>query len=278
MAEILSGPYVGVSGFGVGEYPIVAELFGKQGIYELGRQGMIGCKVTSRTLRNRPTSRGDMWFPPAVDLPELVGEQGHTGGGRRPVAVAQLYADQWGNKAEAFCVVDGALTATESWLGGVQLDLLPWMREPRVAEAVLSRIKNTRPDLPIILQAHAEIMASDERAVVNRIRDMSKDSLIDHVLFDGSGGRGRLIEPNVLRWLHVTTEVVSGVGLAVAGGLGPYTMDRVLPFAREHPGISWDAETNLHRGMHNNALNMPLVEAYLARSACVLESASFANS
>lgn len=123
----------------------------------------------------------------------------------------------------------------------IQLDVT-W---PNLDE--IKKFKDKYPDLIIILQvgpfAFKEV-DNDPQKVVDRLREYG-DS-IDFVLLDRSMGRGVGMESEgLLPLLRLIKKELPGLGLAIAGGLGPDSMDLLEPIAKEFPGISIDAQGRL---------------------------------
>lgn len=128
-------------------------------------------------------------------------------------------------------------------LHAIQLDLT-W---PEVDE--LKRFKDTHPDLEIILQVGRNAFkeaGNNPQAVVAMLR--AYGDAIDYALLDTSMGKGVAMEPQgLLPILRTIQQELPDLGLAVAGGMGPDTLDALRPVADEFPGISIDAQGNLKR-------------------------------
>lgn len=126
-------------------------------------------------------------------------------------------------------------------LHAIQLDLT-W---PKPEE--LMRFKEKYPDVIMILQVGKfalEEAGDDLQNVVDLLREYG-DS-IDYALLDTSMGMGRGMEAGkLLPMLRMIRDQLSDLGLAVAGGLGPDSLDLLEPIAREFPDISIDSQGNL---------------------------------
>lgn len=89
--------------------------------------------------------------------------------------------------------------------------------------------------------------------------------LVDGVLLDPSGGRGQRFNPTAAReFLSAIAEKNLGLGLGVAGGLGPETLNLVEPLLEEFPNLSINAEDRLRDA--NNDLDLAAVSIYLTRA------------
>lgn len=128
-------------------------------------------------------------------------------------------------------------------LDAIQLDLT-W---PKSDE--LKRFKEKNPDIFIILQVGKfalKEVEGDPWAVVDRLREY--DDSIDFVLLDMSMGKGKGMEAGgLLPLLRIIRKELPYLGLAVAGGLGPDSVDLLGPIAEEFPDVSVDAQGNLKR-------------------------------
>lgn len=126
-------------------------------------------------------------------------------------------------------------------LHAIQLDLT-W---PKPEE--LAKFKENNPQIILILQVGKFALKevnSDPQAVVDRLRAYG-DS-IDHVLLDTSMGKGMGMEAGgLLPLLRLIRKELPDLGLAVAGGLGPESVDLLEPIAREFPDVSIDAQGNV---------------------------------
>lgn len=113
----------------------------------------------------------------------------------------------------------------------------------------LKKFKAKYPDIAIILQVgrfgFGEI-DGDPHKLVDRMREYG-DS-VDYILLDMSMGMGKGMEANwMLPILRTVRDQLPELGLAVAGGLGPDSVDLLAPIAVEFPDISIDAQGNLKR-------------------------------
>ncbi len=70
--------------------------------------------------------------------------------------------------------------------------------------------------------------------------------LLDYILLDPSGGYGKLLDVRSARaYLCALRMKNLDIGLGVAGGLSPETLDIINPLARDFPDVSIDAEGRL---------------------------------
>ncbi len=89
---------------------------------------------------------------------------------------------------------------------------------------------------------------------------------INDVLFDPSGGLGKPFDiERACEFLSAIAEQGWDIGLGVAGGLGPDSLNLVKPLLTKFPELSIDAQGRL-RNIENN-LDMEAVKAYLAKAS-----------
>lgn len=144
-------------------------------------------------------------------------------------------------------------------LDGFQLNMA-W---PRISE--LEDYRGIYPDKFIVLQvgrrAMAQIGLSDFELTVG-----AYTHVIDSILIDASGGLGEPLNASMAA--DYLWEVVNlGIGLGVAGGLGPATLNLAEPlikqFGRE---LSIDAEGRLRTSQPQDKLCLDSMKAYLSGS------------
>lgn len=161
------------------------------------------------------------------------------------IHVADLYGPDGPWKAQeapnVFKNLDLCVKHGGEYLHAIQIDMT-W---PNSVD--LKRFKEEYPNILIILQVGKyaiEDVQGDPEKVVNRLREYGNS--IDHVLLDMSMGKGKGMEAGgLLPLLRVIQKELPDLGLAVAGGLGPDSMDQLAAIAKEFPEISYDAQGNL---------------------------------
>lgn len=125
-------------------------------------------------------------------------------------------------------------------LHAIQLDVtLPNPNE-------IKKFKEKHPSIAIILQigkfAFKEV-DNDPQKMVDRLREYG---WIDFVLLDKSMGKGLGMDSEgLLPFLRLIKKELPYLGLAVAGGLGPDSLDLLNPIAEEFPDIAIDAQGGL---------------------------------
>ena len=70
--------------------------------------------------------------------------------------------------------------------------------------------------------------------------------IIDYVLLDPSGGLGQPFDPEVAKsYLDELRKFENELGLGVAGGLSPTTLNLLEDLIKDYPNLSTDAEGKL---------------------------------
>ncbi|MDP3731161.1 MAG: hypothetical protein Q8R34_01555 [bacterium] len=112
---------------------------------------------------------------------------------------------------------------------------------------LLGRFKNDFPSKKLVLQvgrrALEEVNNSPEQLAA-RVAEYA--GIAEYMLLDPSGGKGEPFNPNLAReYLIAIKEKGLSLGLGVAGGLSPTTLNLVEPLVKEFPDLNIDAEGRL---------------------------------
>lgn len=263
----MADSYTGVSGVGSVEQQLACEDAFSSLVLPKERKLLLGVKATTRIQVDETESRkGRNWFPVGEELRSALTSSPDS------LRVLQLYADRWTDLVErAIPLIENSLERAESWVDGLQYDLLPWFTEDSSLQLIERYAHGVAVDGPVILQCHGDIMqnASPEQ-MLERLRRV--EGFITHILFDASEGRGLQMNPDTLSWwVEIVQASDLDIGVAIAGGLGgPETAQLLGPILRRFDDISWDAESKLHT---DYALNIGVVALYLAASnQAIIES------
>ncbi|MBI3632642.1 MAG: hypothetical protein HY225_04305 [Candidatus Vogelbacteria bacterium] len=127
---------------------------------------------------------------------------------------------------------------------GLQLDI-EW---PDVE--ALKLYKKYFPRVKIVLQVGPKALETVNHSAKEIARRVAEEyaPYIDYVLLDGSGGRGIPMEAGpLLEKIAAIKERAPGLAIAVAGGLGPNTLDLLEPILAVYPNISIDAQGKLRK-------------------------------
>jgi hypothetical protein len=129
-------------------------------------------------------------------------------------------------------------------------------------------VANRRPEFILQVGAKAiEAVWDSPTEVGLRIMEYQRRNLINRVLFDESGGRGRAMDAKrLLRFIHM----VPAMNIVIAGGLGPDTVPLAEPVLRQVPDASLDAQGKLRpSGSALDPIDWDMAERYI-RAACKL--------
>jgi hypothetical protein len=249
-------PYVGICDFTSKEEILrMADVVRKYRKGGSKRKLMAGVMMSYKTLNNLPTKWANI-FPRSETIKDIFVSD--------PVVLNTLhYADY-----EGVDVLDSLLRATEFGgpsMNALQLDMV-WP-----SEVVLRDYKKHYPQVPIILQINnVSLQQVGDLAIKLAGKLIRYAGIVDYMLLDKSMGRGVPMDESILRE-YIRGLMVYGhhsrFGLAVAGGLGPYTMHHVEKIARDYPWISLDAQGQLRTsGNAMDPIDWGMAEQYLYQS------------
>lgn len=154
------------------------------------------------------------------------------------------------------------------WLDAIQLDMV-W---PAPTE-IVTGLRVTHGNVGVILQIGKKALDAVDNnpdKLVEKLADYS--GVIDRVLLDKSMGKGLGMDAESL--IPLIRAIRSGhpkIGIGVAGGLGPETLDLVKPIAAEFPYISIDAQGRLRpSGNALDPINWEMAGKYLVEALKIL--------
>jgi len=137
----------------------------------------------------------------------------------------------------------------------------------------LVEYKKAYPTKQFVLQigGHAFEMINDSpKQLAAKVAEYNE--VVEYVLLDPSGGYGKPLDPDRARdYLLALKAQNLGMGLGVAGGLSPTTLDPVRPLSREFPDLSIDAEGRL-RTLEDH-LDLAVSSEYLRRALAMFNGA-----
>ena len=214
---------------------------------------MIGVMMSEKTLNQKPTKWAKV-FPPKESIAEIFTDHAR-------VLNTLHYADYDGvSKVQDLL---RAVSYSGPHLHALQLDMI-WPDAKLVFE-----FKEHHPNIGIVLQVSKVAMKRlpNIGAVFRKILDYG-DS-IDTILIDMSMGTGKPMSTKLMRErVSILSSAFPALGIAVAGGLGPFTLNLVEPLlADRHPIISVDAQGRLRpSGNSKDPLDLEIAEEYLLRA------------
>ena len=229
----MTTPYVGITGFTTPE-----EVAAALELLPPGRRRlMVGILVSDRTLEGLPEEMGPRRHPAVVNLGTLfLADPRAFNAIHFHTRTPERLVDQ----------TEQVIAAAGPRLHALQINL------ERTPPEALRAIRANHPALQLILPLHETARRFAETYA----------GLVDIVLFDWSAGRGVLFDPaEAQAALEEIEAKMHGVALAVAGGLGPDTVDPVRPLLERFPDLSFDAESRLRDA--DDRLDLAKVGEYL---------------
>lgn len=137
---------------------------------------------------------------------------------------------------------------------------------------VLRGYRKEYPMKQIVLQigGHAfETVNHSPEQLASRITEYAE--VAEYVLLDSSGGLGKPFDPERARdYLLALKAQNLGVGLGVAGGLSPTTINLIEPLAKEFPDLSIDAEGRLRT--QEDHLDLNVASEYLRKALTIFDN------
>lgn len=254
-------PYVGVTGFTSRDQveavlSVFPQLHGRtMGDWmSLPVWMMVGVLVSGKTMRGG-TNRFPARYPLIEDVPNIFVDD--------PRCLNLIHfntkSDEVANELkELYRILDNPRE-----LMGVQLNIA-WPEPSQVVEfrswAFRSRRDRgyTEDDPYIVLQIGStafEMTGNNPEKMAEWVAEYS--GTIDYVLLDPSGGEGKSFDPEDLRpYIREIDQNCNGVGIGVAGGFGPTSLDHLTPLLDEFPWLNTDAEGRL-RDPESDELVLP---------------------
>ena len=233
-------PYISITDFTErGEVMKMMDVFVASGALRLRRLLGVGIMISHKTLNGIPSKWTEIW-PEHHKIAGIFIDH--------PLAFNTLhYADYTGTN-----VFDNLQAATR--LGGVhmkalQLDMI-WP-DPMA----LRDYQSEHPEIKIILQINSRSLEQVDNNPLGLHAALEKyRGFLDYVLLDRSMGRGQGMQSEILLpMVNMIATSRPDLGIVVAGGLGPETMDLAAPIVEQHPQVSFCAQGQLRAS--NNALD-----------------------
>jgi len=138
---------------------------------------------------------------------------------------------------------------------------------------VLAEYRKAYPTKQIVLQigGHAfEMVNHSQEQLAAKVAEY--DGVVEYVLLDPSGGYGKPFDQDRARdYLMALKAQNLGMGLGVAGGLSPTTLDLVRPLANKFPDLSIDAEGRLRTP--EDHLDLAVSSEYLFKALAMFNGA-----
>lgn len=126
------------------------------------------------------------------------------------------------------------------------------------------------PEKIIVLQIGEQAFKEANYLPEKLVRKIAEyEGIADYILLDQSGGRGKPFNLNYMRsCLFSIREKNIGIGLGVAGGLNPTSLNILRPLVKEFPDLSIDAEDGIRD--ENDCLDLHLTREYIQKASRIL--------
>ncbi len=226
--------YIGVTGFMSNEeLETISDKF-----YSDGPRFMAGVLASSKTLLGH-ANKWPRRYPKISDIAGIFGDNANA------IKLVHYSTDSTSSLQMQMMTIRRRVGSV---MNGFQLNIA-WP-----PPAALVAYRKCYPEDTIVLQVGRNALSlpiegmitADHRVdLISAILPAYK-GLVDHVLIDPSGGTGSPFDPQeVLVYLRGIKNLDLPMGLVVAGGLGPDSMDLLKPVHADFPRISIDAEGRL---------------------------------
>ncbi len=261
----MARPYIGITDFTSPQQvdDMLKVLRDNRGL-NWNRRLAVGVMMSFKTLNSEPTKWSAV-FPKNDAIADIfVSDRDafnvlhYADYGENPVRKNLLLAAQYGGRN----------------LQAIQLDMV-WPDPNQIQD-----FRWKHPKIQLILQVNQralEVLDHDLHKVVARLQNYNKT--IDYALLDMSMGKGKPMNADHLHRLAYTiAEHVPHLALAVAGGLGPETLQLADPLIMAFPDMSLDAQSKLRpSGNALDPIDWVMAGQYLENAAQRFSALIYAN-
>ena len=245
-------PYIGITDFMTREQTLeMLDFYQKLTNGKIPHKLMIGVMMSYKTLHKQETKWTNA-FPRSADVMTIFADH--------PLAFNTLHYADYTN-TDVFNSLAQAIFYGGVLIDALQLDMV-WPEPSDVFNAVHASRKSIAVILQVGKNALAEAKDSPEE-VIERLKDYL--DVIDGVLLDKSMGKGKTMDTNVLLpFVEAIYEKLPQLRVAVAGGLGPFTMPVAEPIISRYNNVSIDAQGRLRpSGNALDPIDWDLARKYL---------------
>lgn len=246
----------------------------KAGLHDSGRMLALGVKATHETqVEDRENEYGRDWYP--VGKEEFANAINPRLLTKDTMTVAQVYLkrSEVHNHKYFHTFMNNIHWRGSKWLQAVQFDMMPWDENEKLLRSV--GITKQFFQTSTLLHVHGPAMERlGPKGVVRRLGKFA--SSLDYILFDASHGTGKRLDVTALKpFLEevYSSEALSGVGFAVAGGLNAEIVYEELPVLLEdYADLSFDIEGQVHQLKNDGtrSLNMDAAKKYITAAVEVI--------
>lgn len=252
-------PYIGITDFtNIEQVEKMLAVFKAHLLPGSKRRLHVGVMISYKTL-NGLESRFTKAFPPKENIASIFGSD--------ETYNCLHYADY--DEIQTIKNISTAIGYGGTGIDAIQLDMI-WPDPGNIAGA----IHTSRKNIEVILQLGKNAIEEaneDPNEVVRRLQEY--EGIIHRVLLDRSMGQGKSLDANfLLPFARAIRKAFPNLGLAVAGGLGPNSVDLIGPIISEFPNISIDAQGKLRpSGCALDPIDWDMAEQYLIKALRLLK-------
>lgn len=250
--------YVGICDFPSGEQSLkTAEFFQRLCVERnLSRKLMVGVMMSFKTLTGQTSKWAAVW-PKNEEVADIFVNH--------PAVLNTLHYADYDSNTSVWHLLEAAKFGGPR-LQAIQLDMI-W--PPNV---IIKGLKRKFPNLQVVLQINTKALEAVDNNPDTLVEWLRKyGSLLDYVLLDKSHGKGvRMDAQGLLPFVREIVDHLPKLQVGVAGGLGPSTMDLVLPIVHEFPHVSIDAQGQLRpSGNAMDPIDWEMAHEYLSEAVMI---------
>ena len=248
-------PYIGITDFTNLEQVLkMSSVFAAHLPQGSNRKLHIGVMMSHKTLHNIP-NRWQNVFPQKETISNIFSSN--------EVYNCLHYVDYAGNPDLQKNIAE-AISLGGIGIHALQLDMT-WPDPNQIARGVHSWRKYIEVILQIGKNSFEEVN-NDPQSVVEKLRQY--EGVVHRVLLDKSMGRGIVMDAkSLMPFAQTIRENFPELGIVVAGGLGPETIQLVEPLVKEFSDLSIDAQGRLRpSGNALDPIDWDMAEIYLIKA------------
>jgi hypothetical protein len=245
-------PYIGITDFtSFSQVERMQDVFARHRKTKSERMLHVGVMMSYKTLHGIPTKWSSV-FPAKETIRGIFASD---------EAYNCLHYADYDRNPDLWRDLVEAISYGGILIRALQLDMV-WPEPADIANAV----HTSRKYLEVILQINSvalDDVDNDPGRLVERLEEYQH--VIHRVLLDKSMGRGLGLDAAaLLPFARAIQNAYPELGLGIAGGLGPDSLNLIAPLHAEFPNVSIDAQGRLrHSGSALDPIDWNLAERYL---------------
>lgn len=233
--------YIGICDFPSGGQTLdTARLFDDlRRSHQLNSKLMVGVMMSFKTLNGEPSKWSAAW-PKNEEVADIFVDH--------PAVMNTLHFADYDGNTTLWHLLQAAKFGGPR-LHAIQLDMI-WP-----PDVIVKGLRRKFPDVQVVLQINTKALEAVDNDPDTLVEWLKKyGDLLDYVLLDKSHGRGVGMDAQgLLPFVRAISDRLPKLEVGVAGGLGPSTMDLLLPVVHEFPNVNIDAQGKLRSS--GNALD-----------------------